>query len=115
MFAPRISRPRFTNFREHVSIGQTLTVPNFVALGQTIYTTKALQFFLHPSVFWRPLCQSSPIWVITYSKAPSIKLPNFVSTTRYPLPKTVDFVDGVTDTQKQTNSKRCSLRTPYGN
>jgi len=25
-----------------------------------------------------PLCQSSPVWVMTYSKAPSVKLPNFV-------------------------------------
>jgi len=42
---------------------------------------KALQFFLHPSVFWRPrgtLCQNSLILALMYSKAPSINLLNFV-------------------------------------
>ena len=37
-----------------------------------------------------PLCQSSPIWVVMYSKASSIKLSSFV-----------DFVDGVTDKQEK--------------
>ena len=45
MFAPRISRPRFTNFREHVSIGQTLTVPNFVTLQQKMSEISAVENF----------------------------------------------------------------------
>jgi len=46
------------------------------------YTRKALHFFVTLQYLnGAPgdlLCQSSPIWVVMYSKAPCIKLPNFV-------------------------------------
>jgi len=55
---------------------------NFMVLGQTMYEKSVTKLFSHPSVFRHrsgtPQCQSSPIWVMTYSKTPSIKLPNFV-------------------------------------
>jgi len=60
---------------------------------------KALQNFFIPfsllALQVDHLCQSSPIWVMMYSKAPSIKLPNFVPSMRYLLPKFVNFVNGV--------------------
>jgi len=70
-------------------------------------TRKALQFFYILKYFGAlgdSLGQSSLIWVVLYSKAPSIKLPNFIpfwkpSYEIYMLPKFVDFVDGVTGTQ----------------
>ena len=69
-------------------------------------TRKTLQNFLHLHYFgapWGPLRRSSPVWAVAYSKAPSVKLPNFVPlsdnlSTRYLLlTKFVDFGDGVTD------------------
>jgi len=45
------------------------------------YEKKCYKFFHTLQYFGTsggPLHQSSPIWVMTYSKAPSIKLANFV-------------------------------------
>ena len=39
---------------------------------------KSVTNFLHPSLFWCLLGQSSPIWVVVYSKALSVKLLNSV-------------------------------------
>jgi len=50
-------------------------MPNLVALGQTMYE-KSVTIFFAPFGVLAP--QSLPIWVVMYSKAPSIKLPNFV-------------------------------------
>jgi len=76
----RDSRPKFTKFGEHMSIGQTHTVPNFIAhptndVLEKRYNFYTLHYFGAPG---DPSGQSSPIWVVMYSKAPSIKLPNFV-------------------------------------
>jgi len=92
-------------------------MPNFIALGQTMYE-KSVTIFTPFSILepqGDPLHQSSPIWMMTYSKSFSIKLPNFVPFRkslyrRYLLPKFVDFVDDVTFILTK-NSKRC--RPPY--
>jgi len=69
-------------------------MPNFIALSQTIMTKVLQNFFFHPSVFW----------MVTYSKASSIKLPNSHSenpSMRYVLPKFVNSVDGLTNRHPQ--------------
>ena len=43
--------PKFTKFEE-VSNGQTITLPNFIAFGQTIYEKRVIIFY--PRKFWRP-------------------------------------------------------------
>jgi len=58
--------------------------------------------------------------VVRYSKAPSIKLPNFVPSenpsTRYLLPKFVDFVEDVTDKNTKTvNDTVSALRATTKN
>jgi len=84
------------------------TLPNFIALGQTMYE-KSVTNFLHPSVIWRPMGppgQYSPILVLMYSKAPSINLPNSVPfwSTRYLLPNLISSISLTTWPTK--NSKR---------
>jgi len=65
-------------------LARHLTVPNFIALGQTIYETrKALQSFtpfsiLAPRSRETRSAKFTNLWVMTYSKVPSIKLPNFL-------------------------------------
>jgi len=64
-----------------------LTMPNFIALGQTVYEKSVIFLQITPFIILAPqgdpFGQSSPLWVATYSKAPSINVPNFV-----------EFVDG---------------------
>jgi len=72
----RHPRPKFTKFGEHMCpLAKALTVPSFIALGQSVTC-------LNPALFWRPrgdlFGQSLPSWALIYSKAPTMKLPNFV-------------------------------------
>jgi len=103
-------------------LARPLILPDFFALGQTVYE-KMLQIFLHPSVFWRPrgnfLGQSSLFLALMYSNPPlpswQISSRSGNLSTRYPLPKFVNFDDGVTDTQKNKRTKnRYRLRIPCG-
>jgi len=59
-------------------LARPLTLLNFIALGQTMYE-KRVTIFLNHSVFWHP---NGIFWFsslgLMYSKALSIKLPNFV-------------------------------------
>jgi len=73
-------------------------VPNFIALRQSVYEKSVTIFYtLH-------FFESSPIWVVMYSEARSINLPNFV-----------DFVDGLTDkNHKRYMSPRCNKRISEG-
>jgi len=69
--------------REIVSIDQTLTMPNFIALGQTVVCEKSVTIFFYNfqyfGALWRPPVEKVyQFWVITYSKASSIKLSSFV-------------------------------------
>jgi len=76
---PRPKLTKFTKFGEHMSIGQTLTMLNFIALGQTVYENSVTIFYtLHyfGAPERDPLGQNSPIWVVMYSKVLSINLPN---------------------------------------
>jgi len=83
-----------------------LIVRNFIALSQAMYTRKALQIFLHPSVFWRIRGTPGPKFTHLgqmYSTAPSISLTcqslfrSDNPSARYLLPNSVDFVDGVSN------------------
>ena len=81
---------------------------NFIIVGQTVYKKSVTKFFYtlhHFGAPGDPLGQSSPGWVVTYSKtllsSCQILTPPDNPSTRYLLPK-FDFVDGVTDTKKQT-------------
>jgi len=88
----------------------SVIVRNFIALDQTMYEKSITKFFstsfsiLAPQ--GDPLCQSSPIWVMSYNKAPSIKLPNLVPFWK-PLyaisaAKVRDFVDDMTPPHTHT-------------
>ena len=82
-------------------------VRNFIALGQTVYEKSVTNFCYTLYYFGVPegdlLGHSSSIWVVMYSKVPSINFSNFTpfwkSCLRYLLPKFVDFVDCVTHRQ----------------
>jgi len=79
-----------------VSIDQTpITLPNFVALGKTMYEKTVTKLFTPFSILAPQgdlLGKSSSIWILMYCKAANINLPNFV-----------DFFNGETD----KNSKCC--------
>jgi len=82
-------------------LARPLTLPNFIALGQTMYE-KSVKIFLHHSVFWRP----NGIFRFT-SLCPDIQQGCLLNcqissrsdslSTRYLLPYFVDFVESVTD------------------
>ena len=92
--SPRRNRPKFTKFGHRVPIGQTLNDAKFHRCGPNDVQEKRYKFYtLHFFGPKGPLGRSSPVWVVTYSKAPSITLPKFL-----------DLVDGVTHTQ--TNKKQ---------
>ena len=92
--APGKRGPKFTKIGDELLRTNAPRHAIFHRARQTMHQKKSYKFCPHPSVFWRsrgdPLGQRSPIWLVMYSKATSIKLSNFV-----------DFVVGVTQTQKQ--------------
>jgi len=81
-----------------------LTMPNFITMYE-----KSVTFFTPFSILAPQgdlLCQSSPVWVVTYSKAPSIKLPNFVPFSKYEIAAVkVRRFRGRHNTHTHTNSK----------
>jgi len=62
-----------------------LTVPNFIALGQTMYEKSVTKFFYTLQYFGALAGHGSK-----FTKALSIKMPNFA-----------DFVDGMTDKNRK--------------
>jgi len=84
-------------------------MPNIIVVGQTVYE-KSIAIFLHPSLFWCPRgtpwakVHQSGWWCIARPPLSSCQIlsPSDHPSTRYLLPKLVDFIDCVSDKKRQT-------------
>jgi len=94
-----------------------LTMPNFIALGQTVYE-KSVTKFLHPSLFWRSRgipwakVHQSRWWYIARPLYLAVKCYHLLTTCLqdiYLLPRFVDFADGVID--RQTRHRATATRS----
>jgi len=101
--APRKSGPKFTKIGDDLLRKMPLIMPNFIALGQTI-REKRYNFFTPFSILVNaeglPVPKLTNLGDYTYSKAPFIMRPHFVSALWKPL-YIVDFVDGMTDRERE--------------
>jgi len=76
----RKSRPNFVKFGEHVSTGQTPNHAKFHRARSNDVRAKRYNFFTPFSILALQgdlLCQSSRIWMVTYSKAPLYEAAKF--------------------------------------
>jgi len=105
------NRPKFTKFGHRVLTGQTPDHVKFHRCHRNSVREKCYKIFLHPSLFgapggtfWAKVHQSQ--WWHTGRHPLSscqISSPSDNPSTRYLLPKFVDFVDGVTDKKNKNH------------